>query len=323
MVTRFKYSLQSPKNLYALVLWIFLGSQWGINTLGAQSEEIGIILQAFDKLAQKKEWILMGVPEIHQGEDPVDIESEMTEFMEEYRVLRIIQADYQSTRDSGITHVSLFTFTSQVHAFGLYSVEKSPSLDFVDTGFESYYSHGQLITWYGTFVLLISGADSLSQRPKSLREMSANLIRGLPKQRRFLPVLDCLPRKNYVQFSEKFFKRRWLDQDYFRNIYYADYYTPEGYSRIFIIDNRKTSVSDSNFWKYYEFMRIHAEVLSDTLKIDTDYMVVNDPLWGKTILAKKNQIIYGILDYRNKRWAEERLADLLAELKKRKIVKPG
>jgi hypothetical protein len=68
---------------------------------------------------------------------------------------------------------------------------------------------------------------------------------------------------------------------------------------------------------------MNAEIINDTLQIDTDYYVIREPLWGKTVLAKKNQIIYGILDFRNRKWAEERLSELLSELKKKEIVKPG
>jgi hypothetical protein len=150
-----------------------------------------------------------------------------------------------------------------------------------------------------------------------------NFIKFLPKQKQSTPILRCLPKKNKVEHSEKYYAGHWLGQDFFKKVYYADYYTPEGYSRIFIIDNPNTATADTNFWNYYNILKKNSEVLNDSLEIETDYFVINEPLWGKTILAKKNQIIYGILDYRNIDWTEERMAELLEELKDKKIVKSG
>ena len=102
-----------------------------------------------------------------------------------------------------------------------------------------------------------------------------------------------------------------------------DYYIPQGYSRLFILHNSTTAAADSNFWKYYAFLKERNRILSEKLQMDTDYFVSDDPLWGKTLLTKKNQIIYGILDYRDKHWTENRLREILERLKKRKIVKSG
>lgn len=226
-------------------------------------------------------------------------------------------------KDSILVNLALYEFPEQVSAFGFYSRDKSPSQKFFEIGFESYYMEDKFVTWYGEFVLFTRLLDSLKNRDKILREFNAKVIKFLPKSRKNVPILDVLPEKNMVQHSTKYYPKRWFGQDYFDRIYYADYHTGDGYSRIFIIDNITTSRADSNFWKLYSFSEQNKGIINDTLKVDTDYYVLNDPLWGRTILAKKNQIIYGILDYRNKRWAEERLSNILEELKKRKIVKPG
>jgi len=228
-----------------------------------------------------------------------------------------------SDKNDMIYVVKLFVFASQINAFGFYSFEKSPSLDFYDIGYQAYESGQKVSCWYGKYVLFVQSPDTIEDRNKNIREFARDFIDILPRQRRSTPVLDCLPQKNFVEHSEKFYMHRWLSRDYFKNIYYADYYTPEGYSRIFIIDNQFTAVADTNFWNYYNFMKENSEIMHDTLKIATDYIIVDEPLWGKTILAKKNQIIYGILDVRNTRWVEDRLAELLNELKKKKIVKSG
>jgi hypothetical protein len=205
----------------------------------------------------------------------------------------------------------------------LYSVEKSPQLDYHDIGFEAYKYGNKYVSWYGIYVISAESQDTLAEAEDRLRELMKEVIKILPEQKKNTPILDCLPGRNRVEHSEKYYATHWLGQDYFKNIYYADYYIPEGYSRIFIINNRNTAVADSNFWNYYAIIRQNAGVLNDSLKIDTDYFVINEPLWGKAVLAKKNQIIYGILDYRNIEWTEQRLAELLEELKDKKIVKPG
>ncbi|GAB4371601.1 MAG: hypothetical protein Kow0042_14430 [Calditrichia bacterium] len=233
----------------------------------------------------------------------------------QFRLLRV--------RDSIAMQVEIFQARSQIMAFGLYAIEKSPSLKFFDLGFESYLSGNRLFCWYGIFMVTVHTPDSLIDIENSLKNCGKFLLDLLPEQKRHTPILDALPEKDRVEHSDKFYHQHWLDQSYFKNIYYADYYTPEGYSRIFIIDNITTASADSNFWKYHHFIKSNAELIEEELQLGTDFFIVLEPLWGKTVLAKKNQIIYGILDYRNKDWAEDRLAELLSRLKKKKIVKPG
>lgn len=286
----------------------------------SQGREKHNFTEVFNKLDQKNDWKIL---------DTLIIPDFIVNSHEE--LLYAIDFDLQNEthtlfiqdKDSALVNLSLYEFPEQVPAFGFYSRDKSPSQKFFEIGFESYYTEDKFVTWYGEFVLFTRLLDSLENRDKILREFNAKVIKFLPKSRNNVPMLGVLPDKNMVKHSTKYYPNRWFGQDYFDRIYYADYHTLDGYSRIFIIDNISTSRADSNFWKFYSFSEQNKGIINDTLKVDTDYYVLNDPLWGRTILAKKNQIIYGILDYRNKQWAEERLSDILEELKKRKIVKPG
>ncbi len=277
----------------------------------------------FEQIQKKNEWNLNGEPELITGRDFLETGQEFAESMMEYKMELGYAARFESSRDSVRVNLSVFRAPTQISAFGFYSSEKSPSLEFQDLGFQAYSSGKRLKSWYGKYVVICQTPDTLEEHSKYTRELAQEIIRLLPKQKRYTPILDALPDRDRVEHSEKFYARRWLDQDYFQNIYYADYYTPDGYSRIFIINNPSTAAADSNFWKYYSFIKIKAEILPNDLKLATDYYVVEEPLWGRTILAKKNQIIYGILDYRNKEWTEDRLDEILTRLKKRKIVKSG
>ncbi len=272
---------------------------------------------------KKTGWLAGGDTRILTGKDLLGIEESVMEYMLEYQIDWGFQGRYLAGKDSVIIVLSIFRAPRQIMAFGYYAVDKSPSLKFYDLGFEAYQSGNFILCWYGNYIIKAETNDSLKISEKYLKKAVQTAQKLLPKQKRHTPILDALPEKDRVKHSEKFYLRRWLDQSYFRNIYYADYYTPQGYSRIFIIDNRTTAAADSNFWKYYAFLEKRKRILEEELRIDTDYFVVDEPLWGKTILAKKNQIIYGILDYRDMNWTEDRMKDVLERLKKKKIVKPG
>ena len=310
-------------DLKYLLMCLFLIFLYYSSGYEAGSSDMPSLTEIFNKFGEKKNYQIFDGPEVYDGANLIEIEKEIADVIIEYKVEEGCRATIISERNDMTYVVKLFVFPSQVHAFGFYSVEKSPSLDFYDIGFQSYETGQKLSSWYGNYVLFVHSPDTLESRGKNIREFARDFINILPRQRKSTPLLDCLPQKNFVEHSEKFYIHRWLARDYFKNIYYADYYTPEGYSRIFIIDNKFTAVADTNFWNYYNFMKENSEIFHDTLKIATDYVIVNEPLWGKTILAKKNQIIYGVLDVRNASWVEDRLAELLNELKKKKIVKSG
>jgi len=308
--------------LFTLVLFsiIILG---GFYHFAAQDSPKSPMEDAFLEMGQKSNWSVAAEPRVFEKIDLLEFDKDIFDYLTEYEVERVFRGSFYTAKDSLLLLVSLFKLPSQIEAFGFYSIDKTPSLNFMEIGYQSFLLRKKLVSWYSSYVLYTEITDTLPDREKYLKDFAQEFIRLLPKKKKNTPILDCLPEKQRVKFSEKFYMRHWLDQEFFRNIYYADYYTSAGYSRIFIIDNLNTETADSNFWKYRNYMKLYSAVVSDTLQIQTDYFAVNDPLWGLTIMAKKNKIIYGVIDYHDKKWAEERLSELLNELKKRNIVKSG
>ncbi|MFZ0388908.1 MAG: DUF6599 family protein [Calditrichia bacterium] len=276
-----------------------------------------------EKISQKKEWRSVGEPLLLMGRDLLEVGTDIAEYLAEYRIQVGYRHNFLKIKDSLVLRLMVYQAASQPQAFGLYSIEKSPSEYFFDVGFESYRSGSRFYTWYGDLVIICESADTVAALQESDKNLVREIVRALPERKRNTPVMDALPDRNRVAHSAKFYAHRWLDQDYFDNIYYADYYTSQGYSRIFIINSHSTATADSNFWRYYTFMRDNGAVVYDSLRITTDFYVVDEPIWGKTLLAKKNQIIYGILDFRNREWTEDRLEEILNSLKKKKVVKSG
>ena len=301
---------------------ILLTIVWLAKNLPAQEEQINY-QKIYQKFIEKNHLLTLGDPLHLNGRELLDTRREMIEYLIDFRVKEGFQFHFLTGKDSAQMTLTLYHTPSQITAFGLYSAEKTPSLKFYDIGFKSYLNGQELFSWYDKYVIITTLIDTLESPEKHLKKAAEEFIKLLPKKKRKTPILDALPGKDRVEHSEKFYAHRWLDQDYFENIYYADYHTSDGYSRIFIIDNRTTASADSNFWRYHSFIKSKHRILKEDLKIATDYFVVDEPLWGKTILAKKNQIIYGILDYKDKEWTEDRLDELLSRLKKKKVVKSG
>lgn len=300
-----------------LILFTLTGNIYG------QSPKDQFLLEAFLKVDKQKDWDITDGPRSFLENEVSDLKWELSDHFERFNAKKVYQLTCRFNRDSSLYEVTLITVPTQIQAFGLYSIEKSPSLEFFDIGFEAYLYGNKLVTWYGPFILFSEKKDTISESKDRLIKLMENFVKFLPKQKQGTPILNCLPRKNKVEHSEKYYAGHWLGQDFFKKVYYADYYTTAGYSRIFIIDNPNTASADTNFWNYYNIFNQNSQVLNDSLRIETDYFVINEPLWGRAILAKKNQIIYGILDYRNVDWTEERMAELLKELKDKKIVKSG
>ncbi len=300
-------------------LFVFNGM---INFACAQNFEKLDYPQILQNIDEDK-WQLTGNHTVLSPDKNIFPDREPSEKLDDYDFNYGIRNQLLNMEDSLHFNISLFKFDEQVLAFGFYSVEKAPSLSFEKIGFESYLSGTMIRSWYGEYVLFANSRDTVLVTQNHLKELAKMVIDNIPDQKKDTPILDSFPESDLVKHSKKFYTQNWLAQDYFKNVYYADYYTQRGYSRIFIIDNGYTAAADSNFWKYHSFMNKNAVLLPNELKLSTDYYIVDDPLWGKTILAKKNQIIYGILDYHDVEWTENRLEELLERLKKHKIVKRG
>ena len=301
------------------ILLVFSPYAWGKETTLEISDA-----EFAEKLSENKNWELYNV-KVRQDSACENIQIPWTEsfYLNDFCINKLFTAEFENKGNNAVIEIKIYEAAGPNSAFGIYSLERTPSLTFKDLGFESYFLRNSLISWYGKYLVTATLLDIWQDRVKMLSEINEFIIRNLPKQENDMPLLEALPNRDKVRYSEKLLPYRWLDQTYLKNIYYADYQTREGYCRIFVINNRSTSKCDSNYWRYYDFARKNGIVSDREMKIRTDYFVINEPVWGESILAKKNQIIYGILDFKNSKWAEDRMEDVLEFLKKNKIVKSG
>ena len=288
-----------------------------------QSTEDPFPLKTFQKIDKQNDWDVIEGPILVKNSEEIEIEWELKDYINRFDAQNVYKSSCRFNKDSSLYQITIISLPTQIQAFGLYSIEKSPSLQYFDIGFETYLYSNKLVTWYGFFVLFSEKSDTISESLNRQKDLMEDIVKSFPKQKQRTPILECLPQKNKVDHSEKYYSGHWLGQDFFKRVYYADYYMDEGYSRVFIIDNLNTASADTNFWNYYNIFEQNSAVLNDSLKIETDYFIINEPLWGKAILAKKNQIIYGVLDFRNSDWTEERMSEILEKLKDKKIVKSG
>lgn len=299
------------------IIWFCLGF-WRLGI--SQSQPVGEKIS--ERIKKSKEWLIshkkLGLNN-QQIQTLLADESELTEF----NIKKLDLISVLHLPDSVQIDIQVVEAENASHAFGLYGLNKSPSLRFFDIGFESYWTNNLFVTWYGRYCLRLRAKSQWNIGKEKLLKLAKLVIKAIPKQHEDIPFLEALPNKNRVPYSEKYDRQHWLNQPYFQNIYYADYHTEEGYLRFFIINNGTTSTADSCFWKYFAFVKSMSDTINEKLDIGTDYYIFVDPLWGKTILAKKNQLIYGVLNARNIGWVEEHLKEMLERFKKKKLVKAG
>ncbi|MEJ2048480.1 MAG: hypothetical protein P8Y60_01295, partial [Calditrichota bacterium] len=261
----------SYKNIFVFfVSLIFLP----LFLLFAEEQTKAETINVFNRLSEDHHWKMVGKVQELYAKDLLDLNTAVSDYMFEYNIQKSQRCGFIDSEDSTLIKFTLFLLENQVLAFGLYSTGKSPSLKYYDIGFQSFLKGSVLFTWYGNYVLQIESPDTTSKFPAVIEDFAKDCVKFLPKQKQATPILYSLPNKNRVKYSEKFYKKHWLDQEYFQNIYYADYYIQEGFSRIFIIDNLTTAAADSNFWRYFNFIKNQGFILQDSLEIETDYFVI-------------------------------------------------
>jgi hypothetical protein len=107
-----------------------------LHLLPAQDSQSSLVQEAFTEMGKRKEWVAFSRLEVFEGSDLYEIDKEIADYIGEYEVEQIMQGVFYSTKNELFIIERLFILPSQIKAFGLYSVDKTPSLNFLDIGYE-------------------------------------------------------------------------------------------------------------------------------------------------------------------------------------------
>jgi hypothetical protein len=98
--------------------------------------------------------------------------------------------------------VDIFDMGDPLHAFGIYSAERSPEYHFIPIGAEGYSSESTLNFLQGRYYIRLSAFGGGAA--PALDNFAHAISRSIGRDRSLPPLLDILPRENRIARSEKY-----------------------------------------------------------------------------------------------------------------------
>ncbi|MBU4446628.1 hypothetical protein KJ656_16360 [bacterium] len=194
---------------------------------------------------------------------------------------------YYKNREKQEITVEIYTHTSPLFAYGIYSQERSPDANYLNIGAESYIDGSNLFILTGKHYLKIYSYDLGDDAKAVLTEFARSIVELLNSDNSLPPLLSAFPEQNLWPKSIQFIVKNLLGYSFFSKGYQAFYDFNEEQCRLFIIKSGSIKESNDLFEKY--ILHIHH---TPRIPGSAEYKVV-DPYHGAGIIRKCERYVYG------------------------------
>ncbi len=202
----------------------------------------------------------------------------------DFRQLDVVY--FKNRRKQEIT-VEIYTHASPLFAYGIYSQERSPDVNYLNIGAESYIDGSNMFILTGKHYLKIYSYDLGDDSEAVLTEFARSFVELLNSDHSLPLLLSAFPEQNLRPKSIQFVAKNLLGYSFFVKGYQAFYDFNDEQCRLFIIKSVSIKESNDLFKKY--ILHIHH---APRVPGSTEYKVV-DPYHGAGIIRKCEHYVYG------------------------------
>ena len=226
-----------------------------------------------------------------------------------YNFDEVATADYKHEDIEMV--VDLYRFDSDIDAFGLYSMFRTPDVQIIKLGVEGFTAPATLNYVKGKFLVRLVGYDETSAGSLALVNLAQEIDKLLPGTTELPAMFGAFPSNNHIPSTEKYYAVSFLGQKALQQVYTRDYLIESDSLSLFL-------TYDSSGAKYMGWNDI-AEKTGRKKPAPTDLpfdeghtFIVEDGYYGEIIVGLRNQKLVGIVNYNKKR--RELLTDWLNSL---------
>lgn len=203
-----------------------------------------------------------------------------------YDFQKLYTAEYTNDRDKRIK-VYIFRHSDPVHAFGIYSQERSSDYEFVSTGAQGFISSQSYYFITGPYYVQISTSDEGLE--KAMATLAQQIDEDLNLHDQLPAALALFPENGKVPYSEKYIASNFLGYSYMHSAFIADYQHAGNAFRIFIIKPDNKQEINTMLEKYLDFVEYPEK------KKGQNVYHVKDPYNGAVLLYQTGNYLCGIM----------------------------
>ncbi len=197
-----------------------------------------------------------------------------------------VTAGYYTRGDTTVT-VEIYSFASERDAYGIYSLERTPSVEFLPIGIQGYYAETVVNCVIGRSYIKCTSFQLGAQERTVLTKIAESMARALGGTTARPRLFSCFPAAGLVRNSERFVAANFLGYPFLHSAYIADYQTDSAAFQLFILEAKDTADCGA-MWRAY------AAQAGDT-GASSGAMTVADPYQGSLSLTVSGSVIIGII----------------------------
>jgi len=178
-----------------------------------------------------------------------------------------------------------YLFTSDAEAFGIYSLERSPGYEFINTGVQGYTEEGVLNFYKGEYYIKLMTHSKSKKVNDSMRALGDMIADKIPGRNEFPELLGTFPAEGLLKNEETYLLEGVLGHDYLRGAFRASYETGGDRFYIYIFNFKSAEEAAAIAGKL-------TETPVSTAADETEKYVITDGFNGVLYSARKgNRLI--------------------------------
>jgi hypothetical protein len=202
-------------------------------------------------------------------------------------------AEYVNEKKASVI-VDVYRFATPTHAFGIYSQERLPDMNFLNIGVQGYVEKNLLNFLTGTYYTKMNSFNTGSEDQEVLLTFGKKVTEHLGEKGSFPSLLAAFPPEGKVKNSKKFIAKKFLGYSFLHSAFTADYEIPGETFKLFVIETGDKKECRNMIRKYLDQTgKIQKEVTEGRYTI-------SDPHHGEVDLNWQGAHLWGILNLNNR-----------------------
>jgi len=255
-----------------------------------------------------KGWKLNVSSNVYTPDNLWDLINGAAESYRSYDFLDLHLADYRCKCGMEI-HVEIYRHSTPNNAFGIYSSERSPDYNFIETGSQGYLDIGILNFVSGQYYVKLYSTGDEKGIQAALADIGEKIADHLGNENSLPGALELFPPEGKISNSETFIRENFIGFNFLHSAFTADYM---GGYRLFIIEGEDPSEIMEMVRAYLKFTRQDIDPDAETS------FVIRDKYNGDIPVLIHGSYLCGIIDGAENEAAKNGLKSLVENLQSNK-----
>jgi len=211
--------------------------------------------------------------------------------------------------------VETYVFPSHLDAFGIYSNERAPNLQYVKLGSEGYFVPSACRFYKGAYYVKLNATRDNEQVRQVQERLAKALAAKLKGEVRPPGLLKAIPRDHLIANSERYEGSDLLAHDFLGAGFTADYDLGEKKpAKLFFAIKPDSSQARSAYYQLLSFLRERGEVGERVALENGRGRVARHPFYGPSLICRSGPVVCGVLRMPNEEAATKVVEELLRRL---------